>query len=81
MDHQQRPSGAPSSWLHTSTPSSGPLIPVFLTACHLTTIWADRQEMANIGVDVALPVLSATVVIALAVVALRFGRQERPYAL
>jgi hypothetical protein len=37
--------------------------------------------MANIWVDVALPVLSATVVIALAVVALRFGRQERPYAL
>ncbi len=32
-------------------------------------------------VDVALPVLAAAVVIALAVVALRFGRQERPYVL
>jgi uncharacterized membrane protein YoaK (UPF0700 family) len=32
-------------------------------------------------VDVALPVLAAAVVIALAAVALRFGRQERPYAL
>jgi uncharacterized membrane protein YoaK (UPF0700 family) len=31
--------------------------------------------------DVALPVLAAAVVIALAAVALRFGRQERPYAL
>src|SRR6478672_11411250 len=41
-DHQPRPSGAPKSWPHASIPSSCILIPVFLTACHLTTIWADH---------------------------------------
>ena len=41
MGHQPRPSGAPNGWLHNAMPCSCLLIPAFLTACHLTTIWAE----------------------------------------
>src|SRR6266516_4133840 len=47
MGPQPRPSGALKSWLHASIPSPCLLIPVFLTACHLTTIWADPTHRGS----------------------------------
>jgi hypothetical protein len=51
MGHRPRPSGAPNGWLHNAMPCSCLLIPAFLTACHLTTIWAEdiilRHRLAS----------------------------------
>ena len=47
MGPQPRPSGALKSWLHASIPSPCLFIPVFLTACHLTTIWADPTHRGS----------------------------------
>src|SRR5262250_2013554 len=51
MGHRPRPGGAPKGWLHNAMPCSCLLIPAFLTACHLTTIWAEdiilRHPPAN----------------------------------
>src|SRR5215813_8307478 len=49
MGHQPRPSGAPNGWLHNAMPCSCLLIPASLTACHLTTIWAENCYSSPLG--------------------------------
>jgi hypothetical protein len=47
MGHQPRPSGAPKGSLHNAMPCSCLLISAFLTACHLTTIWAEHLPLCH----------------------------------